>query len=486
MDYSFRQFFAIHAKKQKWKVPVVHLNMIDFMDDEDRWGNDTKTLLCFRGIGKSTITDLWIAYMLSKNPKLRFLVLSADKTTAKRTSKDVLFIIRTHPLCSHLLTTDLEVQQDRFYVKGSNDPRNPSVSAYGILSNVTSARADYIIFDDVEVKRNSGVDGKREDLRMRVAEANNLLNPDIGRRLFIGTYHDVKSIYDEEISNGSELMKIPLLTKKKGEYPYMSGESSWPDRFDDAAVEKIQKNTMNRAEWRSQYLLIPDTVADTLLDPTLLIQYEHDLVIRFVNKQAYAKLGEFNIKSASMWWDPALSGKKRDDSVLSLVLQDEDGNMFIHRVWNLVGGADHQCELVKKYALEFEAPSVAVEKNGVGAFLPQLLRKALRGVGIGVDEQHTSRNKKEKIVSAFETPLSAGVLFAHISVFDSPLYSQLTDFGPNFSGKDDYMDSVASASLHEPVRLGTGGSWDYAGETVTHWMGTEGAQLKRDYALGSA
>lgn len=484
MDYTFKEFFAIWSDRMRWKIPRVHMEIIDFVDNEENWDNKTKTLLLWRGVGKSTLTDLWIAYMLSKDPTLRFLILSADKTTAKRTSKDVLFIIRTHPLCKHLITNELEVQQDRFYVKGSKDPRNPSVSAYGILSNVTSARADYIVFDDVEVKKNSGDDTKREDLRVRIAEANNLLNPDIGRRLFIGTYHDVQSIYDEEISNGSALLRVPLMTNIQGEFPYITGDSQWPERFNDETIDGIQRNAHSRAEFLSQYLLKPTTVSDTLLDVSLLQQYGDELSVKQVNRQTRAVLGDFKITSCSAWWDPSLSKKRRDDSVLAIIYQDHVGNLFIHRVFKLEGEAEEQCKQIRKHVLEFACPVVSVEINGVGAFLPPILRKALRGTDVAVDDQFTRQQKREKIIEAFETPLSAGILFAHESVFNTPFLSQLRDYNNHYKGKDDFIDAAASAIKREPVRIGNvqNALQKFMKDPVQKWMEDNDGEIQCDFA----
>lgn len=483
MEYTFKEFFAIHANKMKWKIPNIHMRLIDFIDNEDNWENDTKVLLLWRAVGKSTIADLWVAYMLSKDPTLRFLILSASKNAAKRSSQDILFIIRTHPLCRHLVSTELETQQDRFFVKGSKDRRNPSVSAYGIMSNVTSARADYLLLDDVEVAKNCGDDTKRYDLRRRLSEGNNLLDAEIGRRLFIGTYHDTISIYDDEINNGAAFLRVPLLKNVTGEFPNIVGDSQWPERFDDDEVDKRQRGCASRAEFYSQYLLVPQTMADSVLDASLLIPYTDEIAIKYCNKILAAKIGKFEIKSCSAWWDPALSKKKRDDSVLALIFQDEVGNLFIHRVWKLEGEVEDQCKQIKVNALEFEIPVVSVETNGIGAFLPQILRKTLLGTEVGVDAQFTTKKKFEKLIEAFETPLSAGILFVHESVFDTPFLSQIRDYSIHYRGKDDFIDAAASAILHEPVRLGAGGTNSYKGKVVKRWMNTENAKLDRDYAF---
>lgn len=84
--------------------------------------------------------------------------MSADGETAKKSTQDILQVLRRHPFSQHLIKAgrDLEVRKDSFFVAGHVDNRNSSVKAKGILSNVTGGRADYIIFDDIEVPKTQG------------------------------------------------------------------------------------------------------------------------------------------------------------------------------------------------------------------------------------------------------------------------------------------------------------------------------------------
>lgn len=481
MEYTFLEFFAIWANLNKWKIPEVHIRLLDFLEDDD-WSNDTKIVLCFRGIGKSTLIDLWVAYKLSKEPHLRFLILSADFETAKKGTQDILSILKRHPLCGHLINDQLETKQNRFFVNGSTDRRNPSVVAFGISSNVTGGRADYIIYDDVEVKRNCGTDIKRHDLRRRIAESAHLLVPETSRRLFIGTYHDYQSIYDEEIANGAALLRIPILKDgtEKGDFPNISGQPNWPERFPIEVVYQKQKICTGKAEFYSQYMLIPSSVEDGLLDPNLIKRYTDEIEFYYANKHHSAKIGETQVMSVTAWWDVSLSGARRDDSVLAIVYTDSVGNIYLHRILQLEGDADEQCRQVRRYALQFHLPLIKVETNGIGNFLPQILLKHLSGTGIGVDGVFTSQRKNDKIVEAFETPLYAGILHAHISVIEGKFYTQFRDFNyQNHQNKDDYIDAPASAIKEEPIRIA---AFSATGDTLVHqWTAGGTVDVERDY-----
>lgn len=457
-DYNFALFYAIWASMCKWKIPEVHMQIVNYLEDED-WLNDTKVLLIFRGVGKSTLVDLWVAYKLSKNPALRFLILAQTHTYAKKGSQDILSIIRRHPLCEHLISDTLETRKDSFFVRGCSDHRNPSVTAQGIGSSVTGGRADYIICDDVEVKENSGSEGKRQDLRTRLSETTHLLVPEIinekvpGRRLFIGTYHDEVSIYDEQVADGASLLRIPLLSNISGEYPYIVGDTAWKERFPDNIVATKQKMCRGKAEFYSQYLLIPSSIEDSALDPSLVKIYTDEVVIKEVNNTTIAKIGDYVIKSVSAWWDPAMSGK--DDSVLSVVYTSAEGRIFVHRTILLMGtDPNQQCEQIKRTALKLGLPIIKIETNGIGNFLPEVLRGHVKELGIGVEGVHSSQNKNQKIMENLETPLYGGFLHVHQSVADGKFLIQMRDFNPSTTKqKDDYIDSVASAIKEEPIRI---------------------------------
>ena len=68
--------------------------------------------------------------------------------------------------------------------------------AAGIMSNITSSRADEVQNDDVEVPRNIKTPEARETLRYRLGEQTHILVPG-GKKLYIGTPHTHDSLYDE-------------------------------------------------------------------------------------------------------------------------------------------------------------------------------------------------------------------------------------------------------------------------------------------------
>ncbi len=478
-NFTFAQFFVVWAQQMQWKVPVIHIEIAKFLDSSDEWDNLTGVLQVFRGAGKSTIIGLFIAYMLVKNPKLRFLILSADSNTAGKITQDARNIIVRHPLALHLHGKENTWRDSKFYVNGSEDPRNPSVSAYGIMSNITGGRADFVIFDDIEVPKNAANEALREALRNRVGDTVHILVP-YGKMLFVGTPHSFDSLYPEKIDAGASSLRIPLINNPEGDFPDITGTSAWDDRFPMEEVLKRQRASRTKGNFLSQYQLIPYNAEDTIFDMEQLIEYKNSINYYTANRETVLNIGKQRMVSCSCFWDPAMSGRSNDDSVIAVVFSNAEGHYFIHAAKKLVGDAETQCLQAKEFALKYHIPQITIETNGVGAFLPAILRKVVADTGIAVVGEHSTKNKAQKLLEAYEVPLSAGYLHVHSDVWQSPFLGQLRDFNPVLVGraKDDWIDAPASAIMNEPIRITKGVAF---GGTQQKWRPSgSDIELERD------
>ena len=82
---------------------------------------------------------------------------------------------------------------------------------------------------------------------------------------------------------------------------------------------------------------------------------------------------------------------------------------------------------------------------------------AAEGLAASVIEQASHTPKDRRILEAFDARLAAGSLFAHRSVFATPLIGEMREWRPGQNaGHDDGLDAVAGALSLEPVRLGSG------------------------------
>ncbi|EPK0247833.1 phage terminase large subunit [Serratia marcescens] len=507
---SFVAFFIMWAERMGWDVPDCHYRACHWLEHR----GDLAVLRCFRGFGKSTILAVYNAWRYYQNRQYRILHQSEADGTAYKTSRDTQNVLRNHPLTRGMLP-DGQGTVEQWWVNGSLDMRNGSMYAKGILSNVTSARADECQNDDVEVPRNIQTPEAREKLRYRLGEQTHILVPG-GRKLFIGTPHTHDSLYDEVEAMGADCLTIKLFEKEhridekqatarsyalpfRPEYVFIGihigarllaegvdyqltatgitfaeppgmtvdcyAECAWPERFTPAEMEKRRQETRTVNEWDSQYQLHSKPIGESRLDPERIREYNVQPEIRYANRTASMWLGSQQIVGAVAWWDVATGKAKADASAFSLVLTDSRGHLYWHVCQELIGDLAEfderdkitggQVVQIRELVIRYQIPQVVVEVNGPGSFAGKLLRQALKGTGCGVREEFTIANKQKRILDAFEAPLSSRFLWAHSDVLDGPAYDQMRDFNPALTNQpDDYIDSGAGAISETPVRIG--------------------------------
>ena len=165
--------------------------LVDCLENEPHKG----LLTAFRHSGKSTVVGVFVACVLCVRPNARILVLSAETTLANRMVNHVRNILENHPLCIDMIPKNKkEWASGRITINRDVGIREPSVICQGIHGNITGARADLIICDDVEVPNTCNTPQKRDGLRERLRELDFILSPN-GAIIYIGTPHTTETIY---------------------------------------------------------------------------------------------------------------------------------------------------------------------------------------------------------------------------------------------------------------------------------------------------
>lgn len=505
---SFVEFFWLWSKEQRWQVPDIHVRICDFLEDY----GDHGVLMVFRGAAKSTILAVYNAWRYHRDRAYRILHQGDQDGTAYKTSRDTRAVLRRHPL-----TKDwgqfIRGETQFWWVPGSNDERNPSMQAAGIMSNITSSRADEVQNDDVEVPKNIQTPEAREKLRYRLSEQTHILVPG-GRTLFVGTPHTHDSLYEEQIGLGAKVLRIKLFEQEERfedtstatsyrlafepqyvfvgihkfakllepgkDYRYERGRlifaappgvtidcyagCAWPERFTREEMQKRRRKCRTLNEWDSQYQLHAKPIGQIRLDPEKLRAYDLQPTMRPVNGEWCMELGRARIVGAVAYWDCSLGKIKSDASAFTLMLTDERGHLYWHLAEGLTGELAEfdrrgqvsagQCFQVRQFVERFAIPRVVVETNGPGGFVPGILRRALKGTNCGVKEVWSTADKRKRILDGFEPPLSSRFLWAHVDVINGPVWDQMKDFNPAvLSQPDDYLDSGAGAISETPQRI---------------------------------
>lgn len=379
--------------------------------------------------------------------------------------RNVKRIIERHALTRHLRPRRAELWgAGQFTVNRAAELRDPSMLARGIGANITGSRADIVFCDDVEVPNTCDTAPKRADLRARLSEIDYVLVPG-GLQLYAGTPHSYYTIYADTpraetgeaapFLAGFERLELPLLDAK--------GRSRWPERFDAAAIASLRERH-GPNKFASQMMLRPVNISAGRLDPERMRSYDSALDYQDRNGIATLSLEGRRLVSASCWWDPAYGAPgKGDGSVVALVFTDTEGRYWLHRLCYLaVDPADdqdeatQQCRQVVAFARRYYVPSVTIETNGVGKFLPGLLRRELGAAGVGcvVVEASSHVPKDRRIMEGFDAVLAAGNLYAHRTVWETPFVVEMREWRPGgYKGPDDGLDAVSGCLLSEPVRL---------------------------------
>ncbi len=367
---------------------------------------------------------------------------------------------------------------DRFTVNRNRISRDPSVLARGLYANLTGARADVIICDDVEVPNTCDTAEKREKLRDRLSENQFILTPG-GTQIYIGTPHTYYTLYADKPRREIGEEEIFLKNYKRFSIPLIDreGNSAWPERYGPEEIESIRCNS-GPAKFASQMLLTPVNILDSRLDVTLLRRYGEDVLYQEIQKKAVLSIARHKLVSASAWWDPAFGKGSGDSSVVAVAYTDEDGDQWLHRVEyiRIIAGPDEdeaslQCRAVARIAKDLYLPSIAVETNGLGKFLPAILRRELAAQKIpcSVLEKHSTQSKEARILESFDAVMAARSLHVHESIYKTPFITEMQEWRPSLKGgHDDGLDAAAGALSLEPMRLrryytGAGKIWSGSG-----------------------
>jgi len=337
--------------------------------------------------------------------------------------------------------------------------------AKGIGANITGLRADIVICDDVEVPNTSDSTLKRGDLRARLHEIEYVLVPG-GLQLYVGTPHSYYTIYaaearaelgeDHIFLDGFQRLELPLLDA--------NGSSRWPERFPPEKIATIRRRT-GPIKFQSQMMLTPTNISEGRLNPDRMRPYDDELIYIESNNEAILSIGDRRVTSATCWWDPSYgSPNSGDKNVVAAIFTDQRGDYWLHRVCYLehdpagaheVDEATQLCRKVVSFVRDLYLPSIMLETNGLGRFLPGLLRRELRvsGTPCAVVERSSHRNKDLRIVDAFDAVLAAGRLHAHRTIWSTPFIEEMKEWSPGSRGRDDGLDAVAGCLLSEPVRI---------------------------------
>lgn len=269
-----------------------------------------------------------------------------------------------------------------------------------------------------------------------------------------------------------DLLRLPIVDSE--------GSPVWPEIFPLEKIDELRE-TVGPRHFSSQMMLEYIAEEKTRLDPGALKFYsgEFDLRAAQIKCEVLSVKCEINndefshstlhtshlITGYACYWDPSGGRKQADCSVCVLLYRDDKNRRaFIHDAkYLIVDDSDlhplaTQCDRVLDFMAAHNLRVIAIEVNGIGNALPEILREcaAKRSQPVAVQKIINHQRKEIRILDAIEPLLTTGRLFAHERIRQTQLLSEMLGWAPvGAFGHDDGLDALAGALRIMPTPIRT-------------------------------
>ena len=267
---------------------------------------------------------------------------------------------------------------------------------------------------------------------------------------------------------GYRLLRIPVVDA--------DGAPAWPDVFPLEKIDRLRAAAGQR-HFSAQMMLEYISPERVRLDPDAIVFYEGEFNPRCAcieslefrvesldNEQSQLSTlnSKLSVTSYACYWDPSSARHGADASVVALVLRDDKlRRAFIHDIRYLRAGDDDlhpfatQCGAVLDFMSAHGLRHIAVEVNGLGNAMPEILRNgaSARAQPLTVQKIINHQRKETRILDAIEPLLGTGRLYAHERVRATNLPAEMADWSPapGAINRDDGLDAVAGALRLRPI-----------------------------------
>lgn len=406
---------------------------------------------------------------------------------------------------------------------GQYDVKNPSVVALGVEGQLTGRRAHVIIGDDVETPNTSNTQVERANLRKRLSEAPDIAFKNGGEIIYLGTPQHEETVYADLQTNGfifrtwtiryptaEEESRLaaplaPFLKLHLETGAAVPGQPTCPHRFGQDIIVTLEGR--GRSRFAMQYMLqkhladanyYPLRLADLIvfnchrdIAPTNIVWGQENnrgsTRIEGLRSVGFGSDGYYRplmldeaianwlaYTGVKMYVDPSGGGK---DETAWAIVAHLHGILYLLHVGAYRGRdpqSDACLDLIVRDAKAFRVRSITIESNFGGKFVSELIKPKLRAAAVpieakhpefphgwacGIEEQHSTGMKEERIVYALQPVMNQHRLVVDRRVIESDLgvdqqyqlFYQLTRIiDPAMTGArgclqhDDRLEAVAS------------------------------------------
>ncbi len=418
-----------------------------------------------RGQAKTTIAAAYAVWCLIHDPKFRVFIVSAGGGQASDIAILIIRIIMNmdeleclRPDTNNGDRSSVEHFDVHYTLKGVD--KSPSVKCLGITANLQGNRADLILADDVESKKNSQTATMRAQLMELTLDFTSICST--GRIIWLGTPQSQESIYaslpgrgvvvrvwpgryptpDQLENYGNEL--APLLARRLAADPSLgTGGGMLADQ--GMPIEKagtgwldelnLQKKELDQGmSWFQLQHMLNTKLADALRFPLkpsacTILDATHRGPLTVTRGMDSRALRDFNVHGfgfklrpphelsieSALWSgvmayvDPAGGGVNGDETAYA-VTAFLNGNVYLLEVGGLPGGYSKETttELAKRLA-KHEPHTVVIEKNmGFGAFREVFVPVLHQFHKCSVEDDLVTGQKERRIIATMEPVMGRG------------------------------------------------------------------------------
>jgi len=456
---DFRNFLFLAWDQLGLPDPTpIQYDIADYIQN----GPKRRCIQAFRGVGKSWITSAYVCHQLLLDPTKNILVVSASKQRADDFSTFTLRLIEDMPILQHLRPQDNQRNSKiAFDVGPAPASHAPSVTSKGITSQITGARSDLIVADDIESLNNSATSSMRDKLSESIKEFDAVLKPN-GNIIYLGTPQTEQSIYNVLPERGYEIRiwparvpdpkkavgygnkLAPIVASRIDSEPSEENQPTDPKRFNEFDLME-REASYGRTGFSLQFMLdtslsdagrYPLKLADLLImslnhetAPEKVIWSAHpDYICKdlpnvgFNGDRLYRPMaiqGDWiPYKGSVMAIDPA--GRGLDETAYAVVKMI-NGQLFLTDFGGFDGGySEDTLKALSTVAKDQQVNKVIIESNFGDGMFTQLLKPVMGKVHrVTMEEVKHSTQKERRICDTLEP-----VMNSHKLIVDEKLISK--------------------------------------------------------------
>ena len=411
-----------------------------------------------RGEAKTTLTAIYAVWRLIHNPRTRIVIISAGANLATQIANWIIQIIMYMPELDCMRPDKAagdrasRLEFDLHHtLKGAE--KSPSVACLGVTSSIQGYRADVLIADDIESKKNARTATARALLFELTKDFSSICSG--GDIIYLGTPQSNDSVYNGLASRGFDIriwpgryptveelpnygsFLAPLITQRLTDDPSLQsgggvdgkrGKPTDPVMLDEHKLTKKELD-QGKAYFNLQHMLdtkltdenrFPLKLRDIVFMPIpkerapITVNWSkvesnrlHPPIGFPVNDPMYIATGhseEFGVwQGTVLYIDPAGGGKNGDETAYSGT-SFLAGKIFLRAQGGIPGGyATENLEKLARIAKMLRPDRIIIEENfGKGAFAKVFTPILLKEYACTIEEVYETGQKELRIIDTLE------------------------------------------------------------------------------------